>query len=376
MKLLCVIDNLGTGGAQRQILNLAIGLHRAGHDVSMYCYAPGALLAPYLEKEGLRVHVQLKKSRFSLDVIGGLRCFIDEGRFEAVVSFLNTPNFYTILASRRSKTRPVVVVSERFCDLPGNPNTIELGVRQLYRLSDMIVVNSHHQRLNFLHRYPWMDGRVMTIYNGYDLQEFRPASREPENSELKILAVASVSRYKNGLCLVQALDVLRREHDLRPRVSWVGQRMRSGDRGAYLRTMEEEIQRTGISGQWEWLDQRTDIPDLFRRHDILVHPSYGEGLPNVVCEAMACGRPVILSNVLDHPRLVADGVNGYLFDRHDPAELARKIKQFIALPPDERHRMGQNGRAFAEKNLTLERYVREYDELLSRLVRSRAPRSH
>src|SRR5665647_2844797 len=222
MKLLCVIDNLGTGGAQRQILNLAIGLHRAGHDVSMYCYAPGALLAPYLEKEGLGVHVQLKKSRFSLDVIGGLRRFIDEGRFEA-------------------------------------------------------------------------------------------------------------------------LDVLRREHGLRPRVSWVGQRMRSGDRGAYLRTMEEEIQRTGISGQWEWLDQRTDIPDLFRQHDVLVHPSYGEGLPNVVCEAMACGRPVILSNVLDHPRLVADGVNGYLFDRHDPAELARKIKQFIALPPDERHRMGQNG---------------------------------
>ena len=85
MKLLCVIDNLGTGGAQRQILNLAIGLHRRGHEVSMYCYTPGALLAHYLEKEGLRVHVELKKSRFSLDVIGGLRRFIDGGPFDAVV---------------------------------------------------------------------------------------------------------------------------------------------------------------------------------------------------------------------------------------------------------------------------------------------------
>ena len=376
MKLLCVIDNLSTGGAQRQILNLAIGLHRIGHDVSMYCYAPGALLAHYLEKEGLRVHVELKRSRFSLSVIGGLRRFIDEGRFEAVVSFLNTPNFYTILASRLSKTRPAVVVSERFCDLPGNPNAIELAVRQLYRLSDTIVVNSHHQRANFLRRYRWMAGRVTTIYNGYDLQEFRPIVREPVNSSLEILAVASVSRYKNGLCLVRALDILRREGDLRPRVSWAGQRTRSGDRGAYLQAMEAEIQSSGISPQWEWLDQRTDIADLFGRHDVLVHPSYGEGLPNVVCEAMACGRPVILSNVLDHPRLVADGVNGFLFDWDDPADLAGKIRRFMALGPDERHRMGQAGRAFAEKNLSLERYVGEYDELLSGLVRSRAPRSH
>src|SRR5512143_263914 len=72
MNLLCVIDNLGTGGAQRQILNLAVGLHRRGHEVSLYCYTPGALLAHYLEKEGLRLKVELKRSRFSLDVIGNL----------------------------------------------------------------------------------------------------------------------------------------------------------------------------------------------------------------------------------------------------------------------------------------------------------------
>jgi len=375
MKLLCVIDNLGTGGAQRQITNLAIGLHRLGHDVSLYCYTPGAHLAPYLEKEGLRVRVEIKKSRFSLDVLRGLRRFIDAGRYEAVVSFLNTPNFYAILAARSSKTRPAVVVSERFCDLPGNPNAIELAVRRLYRLSDRIVVNSHHQRENFLRKYPWMGGRVLTIYNGYDLEEFRPVANDPDPRGLRILAVASVSRYKNGLCLVRALDILRREHGLAPRVSWAGQRMRAGDRGAYLRDMEAGIERSGLSGQWDWLDQRTDIAELFGRHDVLVHPSYGEGLPNVVCEAMACGRPVILSNVLDHPRLVADGVSGYLFDWRDPAELARKIKAFGALSPDERRRMGEKGRAFAEKNLTLARYVGEYDELLSGVVRSKAGRA-
>jgi glycosyltransferase involved in cell wall biosynthesis len=375
MKLLCVIDNLGTGGAQRQILNLAIGLHRRGHDVSMYCYTPGALLAHYLEKEGLHVHVELKRSRFSLDVIGGLKRFIDRGRYDAVVSFLNTPNFYALTAARLSRTRPPVVVSERFCDLPGNPNTVELSVRRTYRLAKAIVVNSHPRRENFLRRYPWLAGRISTIYNGYDLQEFRPPEREPDNPRLALLAVASVSRYKNGLCLVRALDVLAREHGLRPRVSWVGQRMRDGDRGAYLREMEGEIESRGLASQWDWLDQRTDVAELFVRHEVLVHPSYGEGLPNVVCEAMACGRPVIVSDILDHPRLVTDGVNGFLFDWRDPADLARKIKAFDALPPAERHRMGERGRAYAERNLTLERYVGEYERLLEGLVRSAAARA-
>jgi glycosyltransferase involved in cell wall biosynthesis len=375
MKLLCVIDNLSTGGAQRQITNLAVGLHQRGHDISLYCYAPGAMLAPYLEKEGLRVHLQLKKSRFSLDVLQGLKRFIDQGKFDAVVSFLNTPNFYALLSARLSKTRPPVVVSERFCDLPGNPNSIELAVRRLYRLSDRIVVNSHHQRENFLRKYPWMAGRILTIYNGYDLKEFRPLAIVPHAEDLRILAVASVSRYKNGLCLVRALDILKREHGLRPCVSWVGQRMRSGDRGDYLRAMEEEIESCGLTSQWVWLDQRTDIADLFSRHDVLVHPSYGEGLPNVVCEAMACGRPVILSDTLDHPRLVSDGVNGFLFDWREPAALAAKIEAFCALSSEERRQMGERGRSFAEKNLSLDRYVEEYEQLLSAVVRSKAPRS-
>jgi glycosyltransferase involved in cell wall biosynthesis len=368
MKVLCVIDNLSTGGAQRQIINLAVGLHQRGHAVSMFCYAAGSLLAPYLEREGIHVHVQLKKSRFSSDIIQGLRRYIDQGKYQAIVSFLNTPNFYAILASCFSRTRPAVIVSERFCDMPGNPNSIELAVRQLYRLSSKVVVNSHHQRMNFLHRYPWMEKRVVTIYNGYDLREFVPPSYEPENTQFNVLVIAGVARYKNGLCLVRALDILGKAHNLRPRVSWAGKRVTSGDSGNYLSAMEDEIKRLGLSHQWQWMDQRTDIAALLRQHDVLVHPSYGEGLPNVVCEAMACGRPVIVSNTLDHPYLVKDGVNGFLFDWQDPSDLALKLKRFFELSGSERHRMGGMGRDFAEKNLSLERYVNDFEQILSHVV--------
>lgn len=368
MNILCVIDNLSTGGAQRQIINLARGLKRRDHQVSMYCYAPGELLSPYLESEQIPFHTQIKRSRFSGDVIQGLRRTIDEEKIQIVISFLNTPNFYAVLASRFSKTRPAAVVSERFCDLPGNPNAIERIVRHFYRLSRAIVVNSHHQRENFLRRYRWMKGRVVTIYNGYDLKEFHPSLRKPGGGELKILVVASVSRYKNGLCLVRALDILRKENGLRPRVRWAGQRWKTGDNAAYLSEMEAEIARYGVASQWDWLDQQSDIASLLGQHDVLIHPSFGEGLPNIVCEAMACGRPVILSDTLDHPRLITNGVSGFLFDWRDPADLARKIAIFAGFSEDERLAMGDKGRDFAEKNLSLDRYIDDFERLLSGLV--------
>jgi glycosyltransferase involved in cell wall biosynthesis len=214
-----------------------------------------------------------------------------------------------------------------------------------------------------------MGKRVVTIYNGYDLQEYVPPSDEPKNAELNILVVASVSRYKNGLCLVRALDILRKRHGLLPSVNWVGQRVRHKDRLKYLLEMENEIERFGISEQWHWLDQRTDIIALLHQNDILVHASYGEGLPNVVCEAMACGRPVIVSNILDHPYLVKDGVNGFLFEWRDPKDLACKLKAFDDLSGSERHRMGEMGRDFAEKNLSIERYVGDFEQVLSQVVK-------
>ena len=369
MNVLCVIDNLSTGGAQRQIINLAVGLKRRGHGVSVFCYAPGDLLAGRLAQESIPVRLHLKSSRFSTDVIQDLRRLIDAEKCQAVVSFLTTPNFYAVFSSRMSRTRPPVVVSERFCDLPGGAGLTERVTRQLYRLSRMIVVNSHHQRENFLRRYRWMAGRLVTVYNGYDLDAFVPAPREPANVEPRLLVIASVSRYKNGLCLVRALDLLRRRSGLRPRVSWVGQRVMFGDRLRYLEAMEDEIGQLGLTEQWEWLDQRTDIIDLLHRHDVLVHPSYGEGLPNVVCEAMACGRPVIVSDALDHPRLVEDGKSGFLFDWREPEDLARKLEVFYALSIEERHRLGRRGRALAEEKLSLERYVTDYENILFRVVK-------
>jgi glycosyltransferase involved in cell wall biosynthesis len=183
-----------------------------------------------------------------------------------------------------------------------------------------------------------------------------------------MLTIASVSPYKNGLCLVEALGILRQQYNLSPCVTWIGQRVMSGERLEYLMMMELRIAEYGLEQQWQWLDQRSDIVCQLHQHDVLVHPSYGEGLPNVVCEALACARPVIVSDTLDHPRLVQHNISGYLFNCRDPSDLAQKIVMFDNLSTEERTQMGQHGRAFAEERLSLDRFVDEYERLFQAVL--------
>ena len=364
LKFLFVIDNLSTGGAQRQMINLALGLTNRGYLVEIFCYTPGDLLIKPLMDAGIPIHWYLKTSRFSTNIILDLRKIISRGKIDLVLSFLTTPNFYSIVATRSLfLNRIPVIVSERFCDLPQGVSRIEKFARQFYRAATHVVTNSFHQRDNLKTIYPWLKNRISTIYNGYDLQKFSPGDRIPNNDPIQILAIASVSPYKNGLCLVEALSILRKRDNITPQVDWIGQLVLMGERLDYLNQMNEALNKYDLTLQWKWLNQRTDIVEQLQSHDLLVHPSFGEGLPNVVCEALACGRPVILSETLDHKNLVQDGISGFLFDHTNPNDLADKIKKFISLSIDQKKEMGINGRKFTETHLSQERLVNDYEKL-------------
>lgn len=370
MKFLFVIDNLSTGGAQRQMVNLAVGLTNRGHQIHVFCYSPGDKLAQPLHDAKIPIDFYEKHSRYPFDAIFALRKLIQAQSCDLILSYLRTPNFLALVSSKLTgNSQTPVVISERFCDLTQYMTWTERIIRQSYRFANHLVVNSFHQQANFIHKYSWLQNRISTIYNGYDLQVFVPPNSEPQNQVLRILAIASVSPYKNGLCLIEALKILRHKYRLCPEVSWIGERVLRGDRLNYLNAMEQAIKSYGLETQWHWLDQRSDIVEQLHQHDCLVHPSYGEGLPNVVCEALACARPVIVSDILDHPKLVQHGISGYLFDWRNPDDLANKIILFCGLSLEQRRKMGQHGREFAEEYLGLDRFIEEYERLCQNLLK-------
>jgi len=171
---------------------------------------------------------------------------------------------------------------------------------------------------------------------------------------------------KNIPNLVRALGICIQQHAVDVHVSWIG-KVESKKEMELAMEMLRECQ---FSDRWTWLGERRDITELMNSSDALILPSLWEGLPNVVCEAMACGLPVLSSSASDLSQMIEDGVQGLLFDPNDPQQITQAIWRFASLNEQQRLAMGLAGRRFAENELGLERFVDQYEKLLFSAART------
>lgn len=114
-----------------------------------------------------------------------------------------------------------------------------------------------------------------------------------------------------------------------------------------------------------------EMPDLYRQADVFCLPSWYEAMPLSVLEAMATGLPVVATTVGDVPRLVHDGVHGRLVPPKDPAALAAALRDVLRDPPVAAA-MGEAGRRTAEESFSLDRLVRDLQDLYTRTLEPRS----
>lgn len=112
----------------------------------------------------------------------------------------------------------------------------------------------------------------------------------------------------------------------------------------------------------ELLGYRSDIPELFRGSHIVVLPSWYEGLPKVLIEAAACGRPVVTTDIPGCRDAIQPNVTGLLVPTKDPMSLANAI-QNLATNAKVRQTMGSAGRIWAEKQFDIQRVVAQHLEI-------------
>ena len=93
-------------------------------------------------------------------------------------------------------------------------------------------------------------------------------------------------------------------------------------------------------------------------------PSFYEGTPNVICEAMACGLPVVCSEVCDNPMYVKDGINGFLFDPHSVESIALGLEKIIKINNADYISYCQQSRKIAEKQLSKDVFIEKYLTLI------------
>jgi glycosyltransferase involved in cell wall biosynthesis len=369
MKLLCFIDNLGSGGAQRQLATLAVGLKKRGHEVRFLVYHPHDHFLPVLVDAGIPCQVIRPCSHWRR--VFEVRRVLRAGWQDVVLAFLDAPCLYAELA-RIPVQGWGLVAGERSAD-PGLGKGVPRWLRQGHRLADSVVTNSHTNRLMLQHRWPFLKNRLSTIYNTVDLRQFRPGRVEARetgrgsNSPLRIVVAARYEANKNLLGVAKALVELKRDKPA-PNVvvDWYGGM--PADLSAYDRA-KSFVAQNGLEGVLNLHPATKRIGEEFARASAVGLFSFFEGLPNVICEGMACGKPILMSNVCDAGSLVHEGRNGFLCDPATPASIANSIWRLSSLGCEARQNLGTESRRMAELLFDQTTILDLYERVLNSAIR-------
>lgn len=362
----------GAANATRHISRCLID---QGHEVGVLTARFGAL-RDWAEEEGVSIYrcparrVAPERSNIvemASFILGGMVSMpkvVARFRPEACIAFFSIPGGPVALLGNMLWRLPYVV-SLRGGDVPGSENTLKWSHRLLTPLRRMILARSRAVVAN-------SDGlkrltekadpyRASVIPSGVDAEYFSPGAERHEDQSFRLLFVGRFHPQKNLPMLVEQFgEAVRRTPGTDLRLDLVGDGPEHGavaDRIAALGLGE----RVSLLG---WLP-RDELLRIYRRSDCLVNPSSGEGLPNVVLEAMACGVPIVASRVAGNDTLVEEGRNGLLFDMARPADLGSALARLASDPPM-RSRMGAEGRRMALADYSWSSVARRYAELFAR----------
>jgi len=359
MNILCVIDSLGSGGAQRQLVELATGFKEKGHDVSLLVYHDINFFKELLDKVSIPVNVIIE-SNYLLRLIK-MRKFIRSGNYNAVLSFLDASNFICEVSSlpwRKSN----LVVGER----SANPNILKSfklrSFRWFHLLANYIVSNSNKNIQLIKKINPILnESKYKVIYNIIDFEKWKPNPNYEfkKGGKLNIVVVASHQYLKNLNGLVDAVSLLSEEERSLLRIDWYGDR-----RDNSLMVGQKKIKEYHLNNVFNFYPATHQISNIIEQSDVVGLFSYYEGLPNVICEAMACGKPVIVSAVGDLPKHIRD--KAFFVDPKDAISIATAIRNVMNISKDMLKTYGMKNYEYAFQNFDKKKIVCSYLELFER----------
>jgi glycosyltransferase involved in cell wall biosynthesis len=167
---------------------------------------------------------------------------------------------------------------------------------------------------------------VRVIPNGVDAEFFRPGAARSKasgsNSPLRILFVGRFQQQKNLGFLLRQLGKL-------PSGSFELHLVGDGPEKSRLKRLAVRL-RIADAITWHGWVSRATLPAIYQSADCLVNPALYEGMPNAVLEAMACGLPVVASNVSGNEELVQDGKTGFIFKLKEPGTMLLALKELMA----------------------------------------------
>lgn len=360
-RILFLAADLCSGGAERQMVTIACLLKKKGHEVIVYCYGKADFYAHFLEEADIPIVWEVEQAN-SIARIVKVRRFIRKRKYDAVISFLPVCNLLNDLASI-GKHSWKVITGVRSASKEIFSTRRFMIINGLQRLSDFIVCNSQNACDMWGEHYPSYKGKLKVIYNTVQLAPIHSSYEPKSDGKLHIIVAATYQFLKNPLGLVEAISLMTDEEKNSIVIDWYGrQKIAKGDTRAYDETVKKVVEK-GLENVLVLHSDTKGIADKMNQADAVMLLSQFEGLPNVICEGMMIGKPIIMSRVSDFSVLV-DSSNGFLCDWDDPETIKKAILSMANLSMDQLQSMGNASKRKAMKLFANDSIVGKWEQVL------------
>jgi glycosyltransferase involved in cell wall biosynthesis len=374
IRLLHVITTLDPGGAENHLLSLITAADRTRFDISVIYLKGRGGLAPELERLGVPVQCVDVGRRYTPAGLLRLLRAIRQLRPDIVHTHLFRADLYGGIAARLAGVPAVVSTRHNDEDFLRHP-LWRLLHRLISSCEDRIIAISDHVGRYTIEIGVDNPGKVQRIYYGLDPERFTRPQRPgmpgmdvgralraefgvgPEHYLLGV--VARLVPQKGHRYLLEALALAVPEEP--------SLRLLIAGQGPLREHLEAQARRLGLDRHVVFAGWRSDVANIMAALDLLVLPSLWEGFGLVLLEAMALQKPIVATRVSAIPEVVEDGVTGLLVPPADPAALAAAILR-LARDRELGREMGRRGRLRLEERFTLDRMVRQTEQVYLSLV--------
>ena len=349
-------------GNERVATQIATRLTRAGHDVKVYCQKFDATV------EGLIADSNLIRLRgLSFDPTLSMWTFSKQAK-RAVVELGNSSSGHLILGFNHTVIHDVYrlgggthkgfMESTQFGGRSGGPIVNRMAQNlEIQRLTDprceAYIVPSQKVREELIHYYKVDEAKIHTIYNGVDLENFRPEPNDEKNRQIRSQWGIDSSD-KVAIFIGQDLRIKGFEQA-------VAATQKVGCRLVYVGKAHRPSQ---LAPHVVWAGEHRDVADYLRACDALILPSFYESFSNVTLEALACGlAPIITKQVGASELLVKSALETLVTESpHNIDHLAASLDYAFS----NQDSLAAECRAIAEQ-YSVEKFYGRFEEVLSRV---------
>ena len=366
IRICFIVNGFAIGGAEIKLLELVKELKQHYGDqfyIVVCSVGQGGPLEKQFKDLKVKTFVYAKKNKFDISLIWKVYQLLKNERIDIVQTTLYYADIIGSYAAKLAGIRHIIS-----WDAMTQPYHYVFKNLLAYRLaskwySTSVAVSNAIQKKIIKERHVHPD-KTMTIHYGVDLQSFQVLNGYTYRKKLGlnkgdfvIGTVARLIEQKGHIYLIKAAREVAKEisnvHFL-----FVGD-------GPLRKILEKQVVQLGLESVITFLSFRSDVIKLMGTFDVFVLPSLFEGLPNVVLEAMACGKPVIATRVSGTPEAVIHGKTGLLVPPMDASALASAICELYQYPEQMRN-MGKMGRRRVENVFNLENQVKDFVNLYNR----------